>query len=137
VTEEERVDPRILQLKLLSDLSKSVVELHTSFDGLVKLTASMVEEGIVEPLSPRTVDSAGVVVHPPLWGQGRFWFGVKITNDGPQSVYVVVNTGKGFPQGQELKPEETWGVQFKTAVIEDLRLYTESGTATVRIRGER
>jgi hypothetical protein len=103
-------------------------------ENLVKLTTSMIEEGIVEVLDPKKVTTEGIVVTPPY--TFRHWFGVKFTNDGPNSVWVIVNTEKSN-KPHELKAGETWGVLFKTAIIEDMGLHTETGTATVRIRGTR
>lgn len=125
--DDERVDPIIVQLKLLSDIKKGV-------ESTQKISESMIEEGIIEPLNPITVSTTRRVVFPPY--RTKLWFGVKITNDGPSSIWVMVNTGKSNSP-HELMNGETWGVQFKTAVIEDILLYTEGGEATVRVRGER
>lgn len=132
---DEQVDPRIVQLKLLSDIKEGLLNLHSEIEAVKKLQESQIAEGIVEPLKPRTVTTAGVVVRPTY--HNKPWFGVKFTNDGPQSVWIIVNTEKSSTEPQELKSGETWGCDFKTAVIEDMHLATRTGTAVVRIRGIR
>lgn len=135
---DEEVDLRVLTLKFLSDIKeglKGLPAIHNEIQALKKLQGSQIPEGIVEPLKPRTVTTSGVVVRPTYLT--KLWFGVKITNDGPQSVYLIVNTEKSSTEAQEIKANETWGVDFPIAIIEDLRLYTLSGTAVVRIRGIR
>lgn len=131
--EEKKAPPRLagpLETITLLDIADTMFELKEA-------TQSMIEEGIVEPLNPRTVTTETIVVHPPHRGEGKLWFGVKMTNDGLSSVWVIVNTGKSSNVAQEIKLNETWGVKFNTAKIYDLSLYTESGTAVVRIRGSR
>ena len=134
---DERVDPRILQLKLLSDMNKkleSLDALTTEVQELKRLTKSTIEDGIIEPIN-RTVTTSMLVVHPPY--PNKPWFGVKITNDDTtNSVYVIVNTEKSSKQ-VEIKAGETRGVDFRTAIIEDILLHTESGSANVRIVGVR
>ncbi|GAI20578.1 unnamed protein product [marine sediment metagenome] len=120
----KRVDPTFV---LLDEIASRLGDISERME-------SMVEEGVIEVLEPKTVTPQGIVVKPPFYN--KLWFGVKFTNDGPQSVWVWVNTGKSN-QYQELKVGETWGVHFKTAVIEDMALTTKTGKATVRIRGER
>lgn len=131
---EKQVDPRLVQLRLLSDIVREFAGLTEATLAIKKLQESMIEEGVVEVLEPKTVTTKGIVVKPPFYNKP--WFGVKFTNDGPESVWIWVNTGKSN-QYQELKSGETWGVSFKTAVIEDIALTTKIGKATVRIRGER
>jgi len=133
---DEQIDPRLVQLKLLSDMSKKLDGLDAikgDIEGLRKLTESTIEEGIIEPID-RTITTTMTVVHPPY--RDKPWFGVKITNDGDYSVYVIVNTEKSGKQ-IEIKVGETWGPHFKTAVIQDILLHTETGSSAVRIRGER
>ena len=127
VDEEELIDPQAFQAAALLQIVKKLTELET-------VQKSMIEEGIIEPLNPRTVTTAPIVVKHPIWNKP--WFGVKITNDGPNSVWVTLNT-KHVTEAQEIRENETWGVKFNTAKIEDLYLFTQTGTATVRIRGSR
>lgn len=132
--EEERIDPKIVELKLLSDISLKLNNVTEEMSKVKDINMRMIEEGIIEPLSLITATTTKRVVHPPY--REKLWFGVKITNDGPSNIWVMVNTGKSN-KPHELMNGETWGVQFKTAVIEDILLYTEGGSATVRVRGER
>ena len=124
--ESERVKPDIFMATLLDDIRHEISQLK-------QIQESMIEDGVIETISPRTVTVDAIVVVPPY--RGKPWFGVKITNDGPESVFVNVNTGKSIET--ELLVGETWGPHFQTAVITDIRLWTTTGTATVRIRGER
>ena len=110
---------------LLDDILRELVETR-------KIAESEIEEGVIEPLTARTITTDRTIVKPPL----KPWFGVSFTNDGPASIWLIVNSGKSN-QPQELKEDETWGVKFKTAVIVDMVLYTDAGTASVRIRGAR
>ncbi len=110
---------------LLDDIRHEIVKIK-------KIAESTIEEGIIEPLTARIITTVRTVIRPPL----KPWFGVVFTNDGPASVWLIVNSGKSN-QPQELRSAETWGVTFKTAVIVDMVLYTEAGTASVRIRGSR
>ena len=131
--EENKAPPRLagpLETITLLDIADTMFELKET-------TQSMIEEGVIEPLRQITVTIEAIVVHPPHIGEGKLWFGVKITNDGPSSVWVIVNTGKSSDTAQEIRINETWGVKFNTAKIYDVSLYTTSGTATVRIRGSR
>lgn len=123
--EDEQINPVILQLKFLSEIKRGIENVMAQND-------SMIEEGIIDPM-PKAVTTSPMVVTPPM---RKSWFGVKITNDGPESVWVILNTEKNSSP-QEIMVGETWGVQFKTAVIKDLYLYTTTGTANIRIRGER
>jgi len=126
-SEEEQIDPQAFQAAALMEVVKKLTAIET-------VQKSMIEEGVIEPLDPKTVTTAPIVVRHPIWNKP--WFGVKITNDGPNSVWVILNT-KHVGEPQEIKENETWGVKFNTAKIEDLYLFTRTGTATVRIRGSR
>ena len=123
---EERVSPNVFIATLLDDVRHEMSQLRI-------LQQSMIEEGVVESLYPRTVTTDPIVAMPPYGNKP--WFGVKITNDGPASIWLTVNTEKSTDL--ELKPDETRGFHFKTAVITDIRLWTEEGSATVRIIGDR
>jgi hypothetical protein len=126
VDETERVKPDIFIATLLDDIRHEISMLK-------KIQESMIEEGVIETINPRTVTTSAIIVVPPY--VGKPWFGVKITNDGPATVWANVNTEKSIET--QILVDETWGPHFQTAVITDIRLWTESGTATVRIRGER
>jgi len=111
---------------LLDDIRHEISQLKA-------IQESMIEEGVIETINPRTVTVNPIVVVPPY--NNKPWFGVKITNDGPAAIWANVNSGKSIEN--ELLVDETWGPHFQTAVITNIRLWTDAGTATVRIRGER
>jgi hypothetical protein len=90
-------------------------------------------EGVVEPIEPVSVNEELRHVIAPI----KPWFSVNVVNDGPDDVYVMVNTEKSFdwhrvPQG------ESYRVDMKRGIIKDLLLKCEAGkTASVRLVGSR
>lgn len=91
-------------------------------------------EGIIEPLSPVRATTTARVIHPPM---KRKWFSLTIVNDGPNDCWVVVNTEKSPPQPYLTRLGEEYEVNLGYGAIEDIRVYTEAGTANLRIRGVR
>jgi hypothetical protein len=91
-------------------------------------------EGIMEPLTPVRVTSTARVIHPP--GRKK-WFALTIVNDGPDDCWIIVNTEKSPPQPYLTRVGESYEADFGSAVIEDIRAYTDSGSANLRIRGIR
>lgn len=132
--DKKRIKPDIFIATLLDDIRHEMVQNAKLAKKAIDLTQSMIEEGVVEPLQPKTITTERTHVFPP--DPDKPWFGVKVTNDGPATVHLLINTKKSMGS-EELKADETFGVQFKTAIIKDLLLHTESGTAVVRIRGKR
>ena len=112
---------------LLDDMLREIVETK-------KITESMIEEGIVEPLQPKTITTERILVT--TLDPSKPWFGIKIWNDGPSDVWVIVNARK-LSQPQKIEANDWWGVDFKTAIIDALLLYTEEGETSVRITGVR
>lgn len=103
-----------------------------------EILRSMIPEGIVEPLKTITVTDEPVVVEPPFLINGKRWFSVKISNDGPNTVNAIINTGKSGNTPRPILMDETYTVEFKTAIIRDVYLYCASGeTASLRISGVR
>lgn len=94
-------------------------------------------EGIVDPLVETTVTTDPVVVRTPSAEAGKNWFSVSVINDGPDYCWVVINTGKSSTTPHKVENEETYEVSFIKARIYDLRLYTDTGTAVIRITGTR
>ena len=116
---EEQVDPEVVRLQLLSKL--------------VKYQENMIQEGVVEGLHPITVTNELATVTPPI--RTKPWFSVKIINDGANTVYANVNSGKS--QEVDIRGGEMGGFDFSTALITNITLRTETGSSSVRVRGVR
>jgi len=125
--EEARIRPDVLQAALLHKITKRLGD-------LTKLVQQQIPEGVVEPLRPVVATTEPQVVKPPVWNKP--WFSVSIVNDGPNDCWVVVNTENGG-NPYLLKVDESYEDDFKSAKIRDIYVYTDTGTATLRIRGTR
>jgi len=93
--------------------------------------------GIVEPLVETTITTTPTILEPPFADAGKYWFSIIIINDGPNYCWVVVNTGKSSTRPFKVNNDETREITFSKALIYDIRLYTDAGTAVVRITGTR
>lgn len=122
----KRVNPEVAQVFLLDEIADRLMRLE-------KQTPKR-PEGIVEPLTPTRVTTEARVIHPPY---KRKWFSVSIVNDGPDDCWIVVNTEKSPAQPYLTRVGEAYEVDMGDAVIEDIRVYTEEGSANLRIRGIR
>lgn len=122
------LDPSVLNTAILDEIAERLYKIEQHYK-------EETPEGIVEPLATLTVTTTPVVVEPPH--EGKFWFSVSIINDGPNTCWVVVNTGKSSTRPHPVVEDETYEVAFTKALIYDLRLYTDSGTTSVRITGTR
>ncbi len=126
--QRKRLDPAVLQTALLDEIAERLMAIENH-------NKEMSPEGIVEPLPILSVTINPQVVQPP--NEGKHWFTVTIVNDGPQPCWVVVNTGKSSTRPYQLQLDEIYEATFQKAVIYDIRLYTETGVASVRIKGAR
>ena len=123
-----RVDPKVFQTALLDEIAERLLKLE-------KLTAQQYPEGIVEPLHTFTATTTPRVVTPPI--KDKRWFSVNIINDGAADCWVVVNTEKSSTMPMLIRDTEVTNVDMKSAKIVDLLLWTDAGTASLRIRGVR
>jgi len=128
--QQKSVDAVALQIALLDEIAGRLLSLETH-------NKEMTPEGIVEPLVETTVTTTPIVMEPPFADAGKYWFSAVIINDGPNECWVVVNTGKSSTRPFQLKNDEVREVTFSKALIYDLRLYTDAGTAVIRITGTR
>ena len=138
-TEKEttKVSVAEAQVILLNEVLETLQVIATQTKRTEEMTQAMLPEGIVEPLKTLNVTDKPQTVYPPHHASGKYWFSVKITNDGPDNCKVIINTEKSSSP-REINVDETYGVEFKTAIIRDLYFYCESGeTASVRITGVR
>ena len=124
----KRLNPDVLNTALLDEIAERLMNIETH-------NREISPEGIVEPLPILSVTTIPLVVQPP--NEGKHWFAVTIVNDGPQACWVVINTGKSSTRPYQLQLDEIYEVTFLKAVIYDMRLYTDAGVASVRIKGAR
>lgn len=126
VEDKKRVRPDILQAALLDEIAGRLLEIQDS----------MLEErpeGITEPIEPVAVTDAQRFVLAPF----EPWFSVMITNDGPDSVWAVVNSEKSITP-HLIRIGEVYQVAVKTSILKDVLLYcNEHETASVRVVGVR
>jgi hypothetical protein len=105
-------------------------------DRLMRLEKQLPEkpEGIIEPLNPVRATTTPRVIRPNM---RKKWFSVVIVNDGPNDCWIIVNTEKSPPQPYLTRVGEAYETDLGSAAIEDVRVYTDTGTANLRIRGVR
>lgn len=122
----KRVNPEIAQVVLLDEIADRLLRLEKILP--------LRPDGIVEPLTPTRASVEPKVIHPPYQ---KKWFSVSIVNDGPEDCWVIVNTEKSPAQPYLTRVGEEYSVSLGGPAIEDIRVYTESGTANLRIKGVR
>lgn len=65
------------------------------------------------------------------------WISMALVNDGPHSVFVIVNTEKSFDE-HEVQNGETYTIDMHRPKIEDILMWCNNGeTASVRLVGTR
>lgn len=134
----KKVPADVAQVMLLDKLIEKIDDLAKVTGHTEELMQRMIPEGIVEPIKTVTVTDNPQVIEPPYLINGKRWFSVKITNDGPNIVYAIINSGVSGNTPREIRIDETYGVEFKTAIIRDVYLYCGLGeTSSVRITGVR
>ena len=126
--QRKRLRSEVLQTALLDEIAERLhaIELHNK---------ELSPEGIVEPLPILTITTNPVVVQPPQ--QGKHWFSLSAVNDGPQPCWIMVNTGKSSTRPYQIQVDEVYEVAFIKPLIYDMRLYTDTATAVMRIKGAR
>lgn len=125
--ESARMPTDVAQVVLLQRLLERMGSLEQKIN-------SMVPEGIVEPIRRIVATTSPQTVKPPM---NRSWFSVSIVNDGPSDCWVVVNSEKATTTPYPLGFKEVYEADMKTAKIVDLVVHTDSGQASLRIRGVR
>ena len=128
--QQKNVDAIALQIALLDEIAGRLLSIETH-------NKELTPEGIVDPLVDITVTTTPIVVGPSSSEAGKYWFSVSVINDGPNYCWVVINTGKSSTRPHKVANDETYEVTFTKALIYDLRLYTDEGTAVLRITGTR
>ena len=128
--ERKRTESEVLSVALLDEIAERLFALETH-------NKEITPEGIIEPQVEITVTTDPIIITPASAEAGKHWFSVSIINDGPDYCWVVVNTGKSSTTPHKISNEETYEISFIKALIYDLRLYTDTGTAVIRITGTR
>jgi hypothetical protein len=124
--EHKRLRPDVLQTALLAEIAERLYTLQ-------RLQEEERAEGVVEPIEPVSVTGEHRRVVAPF----KPWFSVNVVNDGPDDVYVMVNTEKSF-DWHRVPKGESYRVDMKRGIIKDLLLKCEAGkTASVRLVGSR
>lgn len=122
---DKRLNPDIMSLALLDEIADTMFKVRTFME-------SQSPTGIVEPIEPVTVTSTTKVVNPI-----KPWFSVDIVNDGPNSVYVLVNPERSF-DWHEVRAHETYRVEMGHAIITSVLLKCDPNLrATARLIGTR
>ena len=124
--ERKKVKPDVLQTALLDEIAERLLHVE-------RMLAEEKPEGVVEPIEPVSVTETLRRVKAPF----KPWFSVSIVNDGPNDVYVIVNSEKSF-EWHRVPVGETYKVDMKRPAIKDVLLKCEPGeTASVRVVGSR
>lgn len=126
MSEDKRVNPVAMQTALLDEIAERLMQLQKQLPEK--------PEGIIEPLTPTKATTKPRVIFPPM---KKKWFSLSIVNDGPNDCWVIVNSEKSPPQPYLTRIGEEYSLSAGSGVIEDIRVYTETGTANLRIRGIR
>jgi len=121
--------------KLLQEIKRVSEQSNKTAERLLEVTKIMQEEqafGAVEAIEKFTITSQKI--HLPRINP---WISVTLINDGPDSVFAIVNTEKSFDE-HEVMDGETATIDMHRPIIKDLLLWCHTGeTASVRIVGTR
>ena len=115
------------QVLLLDKLVEEIKDLN-------RRVKEQTPEGIVEPLHIITATTTRRVITPPM---RKPWFSISIVDDGPDDCWVIVNSEKSSTSPSLVRVGEPCEIDFGSALIEDIVVWCETGTASLRIRGVR
>ena len=117
---------------LLDKMVSEITALRKQGDKTLELIKKQTPLGLIEPLPIKTatVAPAAIRFHHPF-------FSINIVNNGPNDCWIIVNTEKSSTTPFLLQVGSVEEIDMKKAQIEDIRYYTDSGTAILRIRGVR
>ena len=122
---QSRVEAGPMQVALLDEIAERLLSLE-------KLAKAEVPEGVVEPIEKFHITSQRKLIPRP-----KAWFSFSLINDGPNSVFVIVNMDKSFEEHEVLNGE-TYNIDMHRGVINDLLIWCREGeTATIRLVGAR
>lgn len=117
----------------MEEVKKEQIETKNELANQRQILNEQTPEGIVDPMDVH-VTTENKVVTPPL---GKKWFSVSVVSDGPDAVYIVVNSEKSNTNPYPLYKGETFETDFGCPKIHDLLMHCETGTANLRVRGVR
>ena len=119
-------------VKLLDKLVSEITIIKEQGSKTYELVKKQIPVGSIIPLSVKTANTTPQTI--------RFtptFFSINIVNDGPDDCNVIVNTEKSSTTAFLLKSGSVEEIDLKSAKIDDIYYYTDSGTAELRIRGIR
>jgi len=123
--QKKQLNPEILNTALLDEIAGRLFE-------ILKIQKEEQSFGAVEAIEKFTITSQKnhiTRINP--------WMSVTLINDGPDSVFAIVNTEKSFDE-HEVMFGETATVDMHRPIIKDVLLWCRTGeTAVVRIVGTR
>ena len=117
---------------LLDKMLSKITALTEQSNKTLELVKKQIPFGAVEPLSLKTATTTPSNIrfnHP--------FFSINIVNNGPNDCWIIVNTEKSYTTPFLLQAGSVEEIDMKTTQIEDIRYYTDVGTAILRIRGVR
>ena len=119
-------------VRLLDKLVSEITVIKEQGNKTYEIVKKQIPFGAVEPLSQKVATTTPVSI--------RFrepFFSIAIVNDGPNDCWIIVNTEKSYTTSFLLQSGSVEEVDMKIAQIDDIRYYTDVGTAVLRIRGVR
>lgn len=123
--QKKQLDPAILNTAILSEIADSLYAIK-------KMEQEKQAVGAVEAIEKFTITSQRNHIT-----RIKPWISATIINDGPDSVFAIVNTEKSFDE-HEILDGETYTVDTHRPTIKDVLLWCNTGeTAKVRIVGVR
>ena len=123
--QKKQLNPEIVNLALLDEIAGRLLE-------ILKIQKEEQAFGAVEAIEKFTITSQKNHLT-----RIKPWMSVTIINDGPNSVFAIVNTEKSFDE-HEVQNGETATIDMHRPIIKDLLLWCHTGeTAVVRIVGTR
>lgn len=126
---ERLIRADVLQSALLDEIAGRLLAVQRHFE-------ESKPEGIVEPIHRLTVTTDYTVVRPPFID--KKWFSITIVKEDDVELNVVVNTGKSATTPYTMGADEkVYDQAFSMPCIEDVMLWTNSGTCHVKVRGSR
>jgi len=122
---QKRVEGGPLQIALLDEIAERLLAIQ-------KYLEESRPEGITEPIEPVLVTDEYRVVR-----ALKPWFSVIIINDGPDDVFVIVNSDRSYDP-HRVPVNEVYNIDMKRGIIRDVVLWCEKDKkASVRIVGVR
>ena len=123
--QKKQLNPEILSVALLDEIAERLLEIK-------KIQEEERAFGAVEAIEKFTITSQKNRIT-----RLKLWMSMTLINDGPNSVFVIVNTDKSFDE-HEVLSGETYTIDMHRPRIADILLWCRTGeTAAVRIVGVR